>query len=327
MRSSKNAYIGVDVGGTKILGILTNGVDDTIIESLKAPTPKENPDEVGPAILNVVRDLINKADEYGLVVKGVGAGVPGLVDTSGVLRYGPNVQGVINLDITSAIRAEFEIPAVAENDGTLAALVEHRIGAAQGHDHAILITQGTGIGGGLIVNGKIVRGANGFAGEPGHALVDPNGPMCACKQQGCWEAVSSGAGLANIARLVAAEGKAQRILELAGGDPAAIRGEHVAQAGEEGDAGAIEVFDRFAGWVAAGLCNMIALLDPSVIVLGGGLASISDQFIDKVRAKLPDRLFGLSYRPDVEIVPARFRANAGALGGAIRARDYVINGK
>lgn len=327
MARNKNAYIGVDVGGTKIMGILTNGVDDTIIEQIKEPTPKENPEEVGPAILDVVRKLISLADNHNLVVKGVGAGVPGLVDSSGVLRYGPNVQGVINLDITSMIRAQFEIPAVAENDGTLAALVEHRIGAAQGHDHALLITQGTGIAGGLIVNGKVVKGANGFAGEPGHALIDPNGPMCACKQQGCWEAVSSGAGLANIARQVVAEGKADAILELAGGKPEDIRGEHVAEAGQAGDPGAEEVFDRFAYWVAVGLSNLCALLDPSVIVLGGGLASISDQFIDKVRQKLPERLIGADYRPTIDVVPAKFRANAGALGGAIRARDYVINGK
>jgi len=318
--------MGIDVGGTKILGILTNGIDAEILEQTQAPTPKENPKEVGPAILSVVEELYNTAQDQGQIVRGVGAGVPGLVDKNGVLRYGPNVQGVLNLDITSVIRAKLEIPAVAENDGSLAALVESRIGAAQGHDNAILITQGTGIAGGIIIDGKVVKGANGFAGEPGHALIDPKGPMCACKQQGCWEAVSSGAGLANIARIVVAEGKGQKILELAGGEPAHIRGEHVAQAGEQNDPGAQEVFDRFATWVALGLSNLCALLDPSIVVLGGGLTSINEQFIEKVRERLPLRLIGADYRPKIDVVPAKFNKEAGAIGGAIRARDFVING-
>ena len=326
MSKTKNLYMGVDVGGTKILGILTNGIDAEIIDRLQAPTPKENSDEVGPAILAVVDELYKKAQNAGSIVRGVGVGVPGLVDKNGVLRYGPNVQGVLNLDITSMIRAKLEIPAVAENDGTLAALVESRVGAAQGHDNAVLITQGTGIAGGIIIDGKVVKGANGFAGEPGHALIDPNGPMCACKQKGCWEALSSGAGLANIARLIVEEGKGQKILELAGGDSKNIRGEHVAEMAEKNDPDALEVFDTFATWVSIGLSNISALLDPSIIVLGGGLASVSDQFIDKVRERLPNRLIGAEYRPKIEVVPAKFSKEAGAIGGAIRARDFVING-
>ena len=324
--ANNNVYIGVDVGGTKILGLLTDGMTAEPINQSKEPTPKDVPEDVGPAIVSVVENLFDAAVAAGKNVRGVGVGVPGLVDKTGVLRYGPNVQGVLNLNITKMIRTKLEVPAVAENDGYLAALVEHRLGAAQGHDHALLITQGTGVAGGLIIDGKVIRGANGFAGEPGHALVDPNGPMCACKQQGCWEAVSSGAGLANLARLVVAEGKGQRILELAGGKPELIKGEHVAEAGRESDADAAEVFDRFASWVAVGLSNLCALLDPSIVVLGGGLTSINDQFIDKVADRLPDRLIGADYRPPIEVVPAQFREEAGAVGAALRARDYVING-
>lgn len=327
MNNLKSGYIGIDVGGTKILGILTNGFDSEIIEQIKLPTPKNDPSTVGEQIMSAVRQLSDSANKKGYIVKGVGVGVPGLTNREGILKYGPNVPGVIDLDIPSMIRSEYEVPAIAENDGTLAALVEHRIGAARGHDHALLITQGTGIAGGIIVDGKVLKGANGFAGEPGHFLIDPDGPMCACNQRGCWEAVSSGAGLANIARQVVEEGNAPRVLEIAGGDPEKIKGEHVAKAAEENDPGAELIFDRFASWVAVGLSNLSAIFDPSIIVLGGGLASVSDQFIDKVRERMPERLIGADYRPDIPIVPAKFREEAGAIGGAIRARDFVINGK
>ncbi len=313
--------VGIDVGGTKILGVLNNGISQDIISEHKLPTPKDDPDAVVPQILKVLELLMADAEELGHPVSAVGVGVPGLVDHSGVLRYGPNVPGVLNLEIASIIRQRFGLPAIAENDGTLAALLEHRLGAASGHDNALVITQGTGIGAGLIMNGQIVRGANGFAGEPGHALIDPEGPMCACQQVGCWEALSSGAGLANIAKLLVEEGKALAIVELAGGDSAAIRGEHVAQAFEAGDSDAAEVFDRFATWVAVGISNWCALLDPSVVVLGGGLASISQHFIEKVEQRVPDRLLGAQYRPAVKVVPAKFSYESGALGAALRAKE------
>ena len=314
-------FIGVDVGGTKILGLVTDGLGATELDRELQPTPKE-PDLLAPAIVDVVRTLLDR--HPGVV--GVGVGVPGLVDHAGVLHYGPNVQGVLGLDIAGRLNEVFGIPAVAENDGYLAALTEHRLGAARGHDHAVIVTQGTGIGGGLIVNGQVLRGANGFAGEPGHMLVNRFGHRCACGRVGCWESVSSGAGLANLARDLVAEGRAAAILDAAGGDPESIRGEHVSAAAQRGDPDAAEVLSRFSWWVAQGIGSLIALLDPSVVVLGGGLSAISDGFIDGVSAQVTETVVGGRYRPVVPIVPADFGAEAGAVGAGLRARDFVING-
>ena len=319
-RGSK--FIGVDVGGTKILGLVTDGVGATEVDRELQPTPKENPDDLAPAILAVVGTLLERNPE----VVGIGVGVPGLVDHAGVLHYGPNVQGVLGLDIAGQLNQTFSIPAVAENDGYLTALTEHRLGAARGHDHAIIVTQGTGIGGGLIVGGQVLRGANGFAGEPGHMLVDRYGHRCACGQDGCWESVSSGAGLANLARDIVDEGKGAAILARAGGDPLAIRGEHVAAAYDTGDPGAIEVMERFSFWIAQGIGSLIALLDPSIVVLGGGLSARSDDFLDGVAAQVGECVVGGPYRPVVPIVPADFGAEAGAVGAGLRARDFAING-
>ncbi len=316
-----SVFIGVDVGGTKILGLVTDGLGAVAQDRDLQPTPKD-PDKLEGAIVDVVRTLIDRNDH----VVGLGVGVPGLVDHAGVLHYGPNVQGVLGLDIAGSLNREFGLPAVAENDGYLAALTEHRLGAARGHDHAIIVTQGTGIGGGLIVGGQVLRGANGFAGEPGHMLINRFGHRCACGRTGCWESVASGAGLANIARELVAEGHAGAVLKAAGGDPTAIRGEHVSAALADNDPDAVEILNRFSWWIAQGIGSLIALLDPSVVVLGGGLSAISDGFIDGVATKVTEAVVGGSYRPAVPIVPADFGAEAGAVGAGLRARDFVING-
>lgn len=317
MTDTKPTTIGVDVGGTKIMGVVTvNGGE--IIHRLKAPTPKE-PAAVPGGIAGVVQELIDLAGPPAAI----GVGVPGLVDHDGVLHYGPNVPGVVGLDISGHIGGRFGVATVAENDASCAALAEHRLGAAQGHEHAVIVTQGTGIGGGLIVNNGLLRGANGFAGEPGHMLIDRFGPRCACGTQGCWEAVASGAGLANIARQFVEKGQAAAIVDIAGGDPGHIRGEHIAQALGDGNADALEILDTFSWWVAQGLASLINLLDPSVIVLGGGLTALSDNFIPDIQRRVADTVLGGAYRPVVPVVAAHLGAEAGAVGAALLAADEV----
>jgi glucokinase len=310
---TERVVVGVDVGGTKILGVVTDRAG-SIVERTVAPTPKD-PEQVPGGIAAVVEELVELAGRPAAV----GIGVPGLVDHAGVLHYGPNVAGVLGLDIAGHIRSTLSLPAVASNDASCAALAEHRLGAARGHEHAVVVTQGTGIGGGLIVNNAVLKGANGFAGEPGHMLIDRSGPWCACGARGCWEALASGAGLANIARQLVESGRASRIVELAGGDPGHVRGEHVAAALAEGDTDGQEVIDRFAWWVARGLANLVTLLDPSVVVLGGGLAAISASFIGDVQDLVDRAVLGAGFRPVVPVVPAALGADAGAVGAALLA--------
>ena len=319
--SADERAIGVDVGGTKILGVVT-GSSGRIEHRIIAPTPKD-PAQVPAGITGVAMELAGWLEADGAKPAAIGVGVPGLVDHDGVLHYGPNVPGVVGLDISGHLRAIIDVPIVAENDASLAAVAEHRLGAARGHQHAVIVTQGTGIGGGLIVNNGLLQGANGFAGEPGHMLIDRFGPTCACGTQGCWEAVASGAGLANIARQLIEEGSGARILELAGGDPGHIRGEHIAEALAEGDGAAAVVIDKFAWWVAQGLSSLITLLDPGVVVLGGGLTALSDTFIPDVQSRVADTVLGGAYRPVVPIVAAELGAEAGAVGGALLALDAV----
>lgn len=310
--------IGVDIGGTKILGLLVDAASGEILDRRREPTPYDSA-ELTASVLAVVASL----DASAAPASAIGVGVPGLVDRTGVLRFGPNVPGVVDLDLTGPLRRRFGLAVVAVNDASCAALAEHRLGAARGTDHAVVVTQGTGIGGGIIIDGRLLLGANGFAGEPGHVLVDPSGPPCACGVDGHWEAVASGTGLANLARQLLAEGRGRRMLALADGDPVALRGEHVSAAFADGDPDAAEVLHRFACWVARGLGGLIAIFDPEVVVLGGGLAAISDHFLDEVRTALPADVLAWEHRPPVRVVAAELGPDAGAIGAALLALDSL----
>ncbi len=307
--------IGVDVGGTKMLGLVVDALTNEILARRQVPTPKGDPTTVLPALTDCIAAMV---DETGRP-EAIGVGLPGLVDRFGVLHYGPNVPGVIGLDASVPIRDRFDVPVRVGNDANGAAVAEHRLGVGRGVDHLVMVTQGTGIGGGLIVEGRLLTGANGFAGEPGHMLVRAGGHRCACGQLGCWEAYASGAGLSNLTRELTETGRAGGIVERAGGIIDHVRGEHVAEALAAGDPDALEVLDRFGDWVARGLGSLINLLDPELIVLGGGLSVISEWFLDAVQAKVMAASLGGPFRPRVRVVAAALGPDAGALGAALLA--------
>jgi glucokinase len=183
----------------------------------------------------------------------------------------------------------------------------------------VLIALGTGIGAGITVKGEVLRGANGFAGEPGHMVVDPTGPLCPCSRRGCWERYASGSGLGRLGREVAAAGRSPRLVELAGGDPEQVRGEHVTAAATEGDPEALSVLERFGWWVALGIANIVNLLDPEMVVIGGGLVEAGALLMDPIEAAYRDLVMAYDHRPVVDIVAAQLGEHAGAVGAALLA--------
>jgi glucokinase len=281
-----------------------------VVDERRVPTP-EGETSVLDALAEVARAVRGDGD-----LLGVGVGVPGLVDRSGVLRFAPNLPGVFDLDIRGELEARLGVQVRVDNDATCAAWGERQLGAAQGYDDLILVTLGTGIGGGIVADGMLLRGANGFAGEVGHMSIDPDGPDCPCGQRGCWERFASGGGLGRLARQAAADGRAARVLDLAGGDPEQVRGEHVTAALGEGDAEARAVMADFGWWVARGLANLANVFDPQAFVLGGGLVAAGEMLLGPVRAAFADLLTGGPYRPEVAIVPATLGEHAGAIGAA-----------
>jgi glucokinase len=308
--------LGLDVGGTKVLGIVLDDAG-TVLAEHKQPT-RRDPTGLVEGVVSVATTLCTEVS--GITAAGVGA--PGLVDRSGTLRFAPNLPGVVELPIGPVLADALGLPVRADNDATCAAWAEHQRGAAAGTDTSLLVTLGTGIGGGLVVDGRLVRGANGFAGEVGHMVVDDDGIPCPCGRKGCWERYASGSALGEQARAVVAEGGGRRFVELAGGDPALVAGEHVTAAASEGDAEAVAVLDRFADWFALGLGNLVHVFDPSRCVVGGGLVAAGDVVLAPIRTALTEvRLVAPEHRPHVEVVPAVLGAHAGAIGAALLARE------
>ncbi len=307
--------VGVDVGGTKVLGVVVDRRDPTtVLDEVRRPTPRGT-----DAVLDALAEVVDRLDPDGSGP--VGVGIPGLVDDTSRFAYGPNLPEVVDVPVADALGGRLGRSVVADNDATCATYAEFRGGAGAGHADGLLLTLGTGIGGGLVVDGEVRRGAHGFAGEPGHMLVDPSGPACPCGRRGCWERYGSGSGLGRLARDAAVAGAVAAVVARAGGDPEDVRGEHVVAAARAGDAGAGAVLDEFAWWVAAGVANLIDLLDPSVVVLGGGVIEAADVLLPRVRAAVPDQVLARDHRPAVDLVAAAFGERAGAIGAAVAALD------
>jgi glucokinase len=306
--------IGIDVGGTKDLGVAV-GPDGTIVAEEQRQTPR-GADSLAP-LLDVLVGLSESLGYSASPGSTLGIGVPGLVTRGGVLRAAPNLDGVANFEVGRIISERLGGDVRVDNDGTCAAVAEWKLGAAEGVDNMILVTLGTGIGGGVVANGAVVRGHNGFAGEFGHMVVDPNGPPCPCGRRGCWERYASGSGLAMLARNAAVGNGLQRVVRDAGGDPQAVRGEHVQSAAREGDPEALAVIDEFGRWVALGLSNLTNALDPETIILGGGLADGADLYLDPIKKWFPELLYRADLRPLPDVKFAEWGPLAGAVGAAL----------
>ncbi|HEX8802594.1 MAG TPA: ROK family protein [Acidimicrobiales bacterium] len=301
---------GVDIGGTKVLGVALDTDDPgTVLAEARAPTP-EGEVALLDAMAAVVRQL-------GDAVEAVGVGIAGLVDRAGVLRVSPNLPGLRGVDVVAEMQRRLALPVRVDNDATCAAWGEHQAGAARGADDAVLVTLGTGIGAGLIADGELARGAHGFGGEAGHMVVDPHGPPCPCGRWGCWERFASGSGLARLGREAAEAGRLPRARELAGGEWALVRGEHVHLAAREGDPQALEVVRTFARWVALGIGNLVTLVDCSLVVIGGGLVEMGDLLVEPVREAFLHDVMAPEERLDVGIVAAQLGERAGAMGAAM----------
>ncbi len=304
--------LGIDVGGTKCLGVILDDAGE-VIEEQRRPTPK------GPeAIIATLAELARAMGPW----DSIGIGVPGLVTRTGVLRAAPNLVDINNFEVGALLSAELATTVHVDNDGTCAAAAEWKTGAARGISDFVMVTLGTGIGGGVIAGGALIRGANGFTGEIGHMVVDPDGPPCPCGRCGCWERYASGSGLGRLAREAAVGRRLERVVMLAGGDAEQVRGEDVQAAAREGDTDALQVIDLFGRWVALGLVNLANILDPAAFVLGGGLAASADLYLGPIQQWFTRLLYAPHLRPHPTLVFARLGERAGAVGAALLAEVH-----
>jgi glucokinase len=213
-------------------------------------------------------------------------------------------------------------PVTVENDANAAAWAETRLGAGRGHENVVLITVGTGIGAGIVFDGRLYRGGFGSAGEPGHYRVVPDGRLCGCGNRGCWEQYTSGSALVAEAREFARRSPeaATRLLQLAGGTAEGIDGPAVTEAAREGDPGAVRCFEIVGSWLGAGLADLSAILDPSCFVIGGGVSEAGELLLRPARTAYEQGLSGHSHRPYADVRLAELGPDAGLIGAAELAR-------
>jgi glucokinase len=220
------------------------------------------------------------------------------------------------------VEDRFGLPVIVENDADAALWAESMLGAARGHDHVMLVTIGTGIGAGIMINGELYRGRWGAAGEPGHYRVMPDGRLCGCGNRGCWEQYASGSALVFEAREFArrSPGAAVRLLQLGGGSAEGITGPAVTRAAREGDAGALRCFQIVGRWLGEGLADLAAILDPGCFVIGGGVSEAGSLLLDPAREAFRNGLTGRHHRPYAQIKLAELGSDAGLIGAASLAR-------
>jgi glucokinase len=227
------------------------------------------------------------------------------------------------------LTARLQRPMWVGNDADAAAWAEYRYGSARGADLALMITLGTGIGGGIVMDGRLHRGSHGVAGEWGHMRVVPDGRLCACGNRGCWEQYASGTALGQTAREVARSSPAAAalLLERVDGDPDRLTGEHVANAAAEGDPLAMELLAEVGSWLGQGIADLSAVLDPEVVVIGGGVSVLGEMLLGPARERLDRALPGRGFRPGPRVVGARLGAQAGIVGAADLVRRAVAEGQ
>jgi glucokinase len=310
--------VGLDIGGTKVLGAVVD-VDGAILDEHRVPSPTGSWQGMLDAITTVVGALRARHPD----VETVGIGAAGMVDLDGMIHYAPNVLGFRKTPVQADVATATGLPTVVDNDANVAAYAELRFGAARGLTDAIVITLGTGIGGGVLVGGHVLRGAHGFAAEVGHFQIDPNGPVCACGERGHWEAMASGNALGVMAREAATRGDLPSVLHAVDGDVDSIRGQHVSAAARTGAADALALVDAYALNVAIGLVGLANIFDPAVVAIAGGLVNDGDLYLTPIKSHFLGHIEGHDYRPVPEIVPAQLGERAGVIGAAVNALDAI----
>ncbi|MET9353150.1 ROK family glucokinase [Streptomyces sp. NPDC006617] len=314
--------VGVDVGGTKIAAGTVDPAGG-VVSRARLPTPRD-PDRIADAITEAVRRVREGRDD----VRAVGVGAAGYVDAErSTVRFAPNL-GWHDKAIRDIVQEATGLPVVVENDANAAAWGEFVHGAGAGHEDMLMVTAGTGFGGGIVSRGRLFRGRFGMAGEIGHYRAVPDGLPCPCGQHGCMEQYASGAAHTRRARDMAAAdpGRAAAVLALGDGTPAGLRGRHVAEAARGGDRFSLEVFTQSGRWLGQALADLASVLDPSVLVIGGGLGEAGELIRRPTEVAYRRALGGGAHRVYAEVRTATVGQDAGLIGAANLARlDELIS--
>ncbi len=324
----KKVFIGIDLGGTKILAGLLNK-NFKILATAKAKVRVEEGEKY---FLKTIEEVVHGVlSDRGMTPKnlyGIGIGCPGIIDTKkGVVISSPNIPFLNRYDLSKKIKKIFKVPVAIGNDVNVGLMGEHWFGAARGYDHAVGIFLGTGIGGALILNGKIYEGASGGAGEIGHMQIDPTGELCGCGMRGCLESIAGRVAVASEAALLAARQKAKKLFEDVGTDISKIKSGALSKAVKAGDKSIEDLIRYKSHWLGIAMANVVDLLNPEVIVLGGGMVeAMGDMIVPEAEKSMRQRAMAPLVK-DVKVVQAKLKDYAIVMGAAKIASDAVLGKK
>ena len=309
--------IGVDIGGTKVLGAVVDENGEVLAQT-RRDTPALDTGAIVDRTVAVIEELRAAHD-----VSAVGIGAAGWIDAARAnVLYAPNLAWR-NEPLRDLVAARVNLPVIVENDANVAAWAEFRYGAARAAEESMaLFTVGTGIGGGLVLGGHIIRGANGIAAEMGHVRVVPGGLPCGCGRLGCLEQYASGKALVRYARewADADPASARILLDMAGGSVEAMTGPLVTRAAQAGDVASVAAFAEVGRWLGSGLADIVQVVDPEVLVVGGGVIDAGDLLMGPTRDAFVEQLAARGRLPVAPVVPAEMRNTAGVVGAADLAR-------
>ncbi len=302
--------IGIDIGGTKI----SAGVVDSsgnLIDSSKCSTPAEGGKDLISSVVNLVKEL-NKKHE----IKGIGISIAALISSDyGTIVGAPNIANLSKLNFANEIKEEFKLPIIIENDANSAMWAEFKFGSAKGLNPVMFFIIGTGVGGGLVIDGKLFKGANGIGAEFGHMCVVPNGLLCGCGAKGCIEQYASGGALIRYANeaLLANPDKSEEVLSFGEGK---LSGTALTKAAKAGNELALAAFSKQADWLGLACASYSLIIDPQAIIIGGGVVDAGELFLAPVRAAMRKYMpFAESHVPP-KIIAAKFGNDAGLIGAA-----------
>lgn len=316
--SAQEQLIGVDIGGTKVAA----GIVDThgkILSHTRAPMNCRGAAEAGlDSVISAVENLLTKSSQTRKKFHHIGICAPGPLDPrTGVIINPPNVPCWRDYPLADAVAEHFSVTVKLDNDANAGGLAEYLWGAGRGHRNVFFATIGTGIGTGIVLDGKIFHGRTGSAAEGGHVSIDLNGPTCNCGKKGCIEVLASGTAIARRAKeqLKKSKKHGSKLLALAGGKIENVRSEMVAKAAKEGDSLSKQILDETFEYLAVWLGNVVDLLEPEVIILGGGASEMLKPSFSEIQKRMKSWCVNSRYH-EIPILPAHFGENAGIAGGA-----------
>ncbi len=324
LESRQGPVLAVDLGGTKIVAAVVLPDGKIISRKYCLALADKGPEAVIDRLLSAANSAMSQAKLKTSELTEIGIAAAGILDVEeGIITTSPNLPNWHDVPLRNIVADRLGITTYIINDANAAALGEHRFGAGKGVDNLIYLTVSTGIGGGIIIGGRLYSGSDGCAGEIGHMTIEAHGPQCKCGNFGCLEVLASGTAMAKEAAECLSQGETSSILDFAEGRFENITAETVALAARQGDPIACDIVSRAASYLGIGLANLVNIFNPELIVIGGGVSKMGDMLLEPARKVIKERAFQLPVRR-VRIVRARLGSNAGILGAVAYILDKQL---